>query len=148
MRRKASRIALKVLLSFAAILMTVPSCKKEPPKELPEIKADESTLNFAGDGGTAQLAITSSGEWVGGCDAEWIVLDPSSGDGDANVSVTVSANSSEQGRQGEILLYIKDSEDISCTVAVRQSGAGQTPPGDEDNSSVVIPKSEFSLVSP
>ena len=141
-------------LAVAALLFTT-SCHKEParPEITPAITVSEPALSFAGDGDTKTLTVTASGKWICGSESGWIKIDPAIGgsatsaNSETTVNVTATPNSSKENRTGEIVFCIKGHEDISETVLILQSAAGQADPGtgleEPDNSSVVIARSEF-----
>ncbi|MBO4605718.1 MAG: hypothetical protein J5667_04175 [Bacteroidales bacterium] len=140
--------AIRALTALTLAILIIPSCKKEPkPVTTPMIEASVETLSFAGDGDTKTLEITATGAWTSGSEAGWITIDPARGKGNATVTVTASANQSNDTRTGEIIFALDNPAAILTTVTIVQSGKGQEDPGpvipEVDNSSVVIPKANF-----
>lgn len=137
------------MLSLAAILILSASCKKnelEPKEPTPSettafIKLSKEALSFSAAGGTATIELTSSGAWLSANAAEWLSIESSEGEANATITITAAENTADAERSANLRFYIKDDTATTCTLKVTQDGAG-------DPSSVVIPKSDFALVTP
>lgn len=72
-------------------------------------------LQFTDKAGSQPLEITADGEWTSEVDADWISISPISGKGDTTVSVSVSENTTEESRKGNII-YRFDAKETVVTV--------------------------------
>jgi hypothetical protein len=67
-----------------------------------------STLNISpGADSKATFKVTSNRDWTIECPADWLTINPSSGSGDSDITVTAAANKENSGRQA--ILIIKTS---------------------------------------
>ena len=82
-------------------------------------------LNFSNEGGTQSLSVTSNIPWTVACQAEWITINPNSGNGDGTVTVNVAENTALESREGIIqFLYSFPGGTLGSThVMVRQEAA-------------------------
>lgn len=80
-----------IIVALAA--MTLAACKNDDDfgKNL-ELSVDTTTLTVTSDGGVLKFSITSNSDWKITSSASWLSFEPSSGHGDAVITVTVSAN--------------------------------------------------------
>lgn len=69
------------------------------------------------EGATVEAALTSNGEWSVDTYPEWLTISPTSGKGDATLTLTAPANNSEETRSGEVRVKTKDN---SATLTVTQ----------------------------
>lgn len=79
-----------------------------------------TSIGFLSAVGTRQIQITCNGDWTVSGLPEWCSLSPSSGTGDATVSLTVSNNGDSQ-RSAQLVFACHDK---TANVAVNQSGGG------------------------
>lgn len=56
------------------------------------ISLNPNTMVFEYTSGIQNVTVYSNGNWTASCDSEWVTLDATSGNGDANVAVTVTEN--------------------------------------------------------
>ena len=89
----------------AAILLAlaVPSCiKPEPDPETPETPVLRLTsgnaLAFTSEGGSTTVSFTANGAWTVSTTASWIDIDPTQGEGDGSVTLTVQPNTADAAR--------------------------------------------------
>ena len=140
-----------ILAVASAFLLS--SCEEEPEVVTPDIYTSSSFLNFSGDGGNKTVTLYATGKWNAESDSLWVTSDPASGSSWANVTVKVEPNPNPTGREANIEFRLKDSS-LSCSLRIIQAAKGSTPGGgdpvveEEDNSSLVIPKSAFTEPSP
>ena len=78
-----------------------------------------TVLNFNDKQETQTVQITTDGTWSARTDATWITLSPQSGTGNANLSVSVSENTSDDERTGEVIVTMGDR---TANIAVVQKG--------------------------
>ena len=102
----------KNLLAIAALLMAMASCGKKV-----DVSLDNDFIAFLPEGGNIEVALTSNGDWTATTAASWIVVTPTSGNGDAKIVVTASPNSGNEPREAQIVVATKDKEAL---LAVRQ----------------------------
>lgn len=96
----------------AAVAFAVVGCRK--PVEV-SFEADTQEVNAQGD--VLEIALKSNGEWTVATTAEWITVSPTSGNGDATLTLTASANTSNDARTAEIVATTKDN---SATLTLTQ----------------------------
>ena len=109
-------------LFFALAALTFIACKKEngnnpdDPNEREQtssIQCTPSCIENNGTGGTYSVTITSSLPWTASCNCSWITYSPTSGEGNAFVTINVSNGSTATGnvmfsnRNGSAILEIK-----------------------------------------
>ena len=110
-----------LFLLFAALsaaLMLAVSCGEPEQKEPDTLSVSLTELSFtAEDASTKLLSIKSNTSWVVSASADWIILDKTSGSGNAPLAVKVSSNNGDD-REGTI--SVKGAQTVS--VKVTQSG--------------------------
>ena len=143
-----------------ALLALVSACQKEEPADI-TFKPNPSAITFKGEGETRNLNLqTNSPAWTVTTTADWISITPTSGSGDTAIKLTAGENKGDAKRFGTVT--VKDNSGFGyVNIAIAQVLPGEdvnppvTPPGpgeegedEEDNSSLVIPKSAFTLNTP
>ncbi len=103
------------IVSCVIALAAVACSKSDDPGTMLEVSQSEMTFSTAG--GTRNLSVTASETWSLSA-PEWIVCTPRTGDGSAQVSVSVGENTAAE-REGDIVLT---SGTMSRSVAVKQDG--------------------------
>ena len=104
--------------ALSAALMLAVSCGEPEQKEPDTLSVSLTELSFtAEDASTKLLSIKSNTSWVVSASADWIILDKTSGSGNAPLAVKVSPNNGDD-REGTI--SVKGSQTV--TVKVTQSG--------------------------
>lgn len=92
---------------MAAMLLLAVSCTKEV-----NVKLSDSSHEFEVGGGSFDLTVESNGAWqVGDCPS-WLNITPMSGEGNATIVLTCSANTGSQERSAEIKVTTKTNEAI------------------------------------
>ena len=88
----------------------------------PSIAVDtkEATLDY--NGGGVNLKITSNAPWVITSDADWVTAKPSTGNGNADVVLTVAPNIEREGRVATITVTEKVNA-AECVVSITQGEA-------------------------
>lgn len=66
------------------------------------LKLSVNSLNFTKSGSTIQVQLTSNANWVTSGKASWVTLTPSTGNGNAVLNITASANTSSSIRTNTI----------------------------------------------
>lgn len=87
---KTSLFALTALLSA---LFALTSCGgKDNPTVTPALSVSPTSLNPTSEASTFSVTVTSNVAWTASSSESWVSLSPASGNGDATVSLSVSAN--------------------------------------------------------
>ena len=140
----------KIFVSLAAALVVLAGCEKEEEKFVPQLSVDKQELSTGFEAAELSFAITANCGWIITTDAAegeaWFEVTPAEGDGNAEVTVKVSANENEKGRtavitvsygpeelaQHENIALIQDAEPVRPEdrteedVAVRARGGEKT----------------------
>ena len=85
------------------------------------ISVSPSTLPFDYDGGTQNVSVLSNGSWTATPDADWFTLGVTSGNGNAEVTVTASENEVMEPRLGFVTFLLETGESTQLTI--KQDGA-------------------------
>lgn len=72
-------------------------------------------LTFGSEGGTQTVALQSITAWTLECDADWVSVTPTSGDGNGEISVTALPNTDFSTRSARIVL----TSSVGCTSNIR-----------------------------
>ena len=80
------------------------------------LSLDPSTLIFDYDGGVQNVFVLSNGSWTVGSDADWFTLGTTSGNGNADVEVTVDENESMEARLGFATFLSETGESIELII--------------------------------
>ena len=86
-----------LLLAFSAVILFA-ACdpKEEPVKDNPYLTLDKSSEVFQTEGGSTILSIRSNASWTVSSNASWVTVSPSSGQGNATVTLTAKPNGSSE----------------------------------------------------
>lgn len=101
---------MKKVLYFLMIATALVACKKQPSLEL-----DKTSVSFTTAGSTAQVNVSANYPWTATASESWIKVKYT--EGDAVLSITVSANNGTDPRQGTVTVA---SEDLLKTITVTQ----------------------------
>ena len=128
-----------LLIGLIAVAAAV-ACKQDEPVETPKLDVDKTAVSLAATAGEASFNVTSNQSWVASADADWVSLEPASGQAsEKSVAVKVTAEDNETTEARKATVTVKAGE-LTKTVEVNQAaGAGQQP-GPE------LPQSEWALV--
>ena len=130
-----------LLIGLFAVAAAV-ACKQEEPVVTPKLDVDKTAVQVAATAGEASFNVTSNQSWVATADADWVSLEPASGQASEKaVAVKVTAEDNETTEARKATVTVKAGE-LTKTVEVNQAaGAGEEPgPGPE------LPQSEWALV--
>lgn len=98
---------------FVAVLASLlMSCKKPV-----EVSFDVQSQAIAAEGGTYTVELKSTGDWDIDATAEWLAVSPTSGNGDATLTIVAQRNATHQVRNAEIKAATKDK---TATLTVTQ----------------------------
>lgn len=107
------------LLFVVALAMSFVGCRKPV-----EVSFDTTTQEINAQGGTVEIVLKSNGDWTINPSAEWIVVSPMSGKGDATLTLTVEANTTGEDRSTQIKATTKDN---TATLVVTQRAQSPQP---------------------
>jgi len=95
------------------------------------VTLNDSTAVSA-SGGTVKVTVESEGEWKTSAD-DGIAVNPSSGTGNASVTITVPANTSDSARDVQVIFRSALNSSVSDSVTIRQESTGLSvnPPSTE-----------------
>ena len=101
---------LKTVLAIATVTLVMVSCGKKV-----DVSLGSAAVEFAPEGETIEVALTSNGGWqVDDC-PDWVTVTPISGNGNATLTLTATANEEGEVRAGLVKVSSKDNE-ASLTV--------------------------------
>lgn len=111
------------LLVLGAGLMTA-SCSDNDDVEIPGgLAIDKEQIEIGVEGGSEQLAIAASQNWVANVDEPWLMLTPANGVGSTTTTVVVDSTLMS-GRRTTDIVFIGDNGQRR-TVSVKQFGYGK-----------------------
>lgn len=111
------------LLVLGAGLMTA-SCSDSDDVDIPGgLAIDKEQIEIAAEGGSEQLAIAASQNWVANVDEPWLMLTPANGVGSTTATVVVDSTL-KNGRRTTDIVFIGDNGQRR-TVSVKQFGYGK-----------------------
>ena len=121
-----------LLIGMLAIAGAV-ACKQDQPVEEPVLEVNKTAVALAATAGESTFNVTANNAWTASADADWVSLDPASGDASdkaVTVKVTAEDNTATEARTATVTVK---SGDLTRSVKVSQAAAqGETPgPGDD-----------------
>ena len=102
----------RCFLTVMVTLVVMAGCGKKV-----DVALDTSAVNFAPEGESVEVVLTSNGDWVVDTYPEWLTVNPTSGNGNATLTLTAPLNDSEEVRGGELRV---STEDNSATLPLSQ----------------------------
>lgn len=87
-----------------------------------EVSFGVESLNIAAEGGTYTVELKSNGEWSLSAIEEWLVVTPSSGNGNATLSFEARPNTTSQPRNIEVKATTKDN---TASLTIQQEGTSK-----------------------
>ncbi len=132
----------KLFKSFFALAMVVGSalgfvaCEKEGDNVVdnPTVDLSTTSLNFSMEEGTETFNVVANADWKTECDADWVTITPASGNGDAKITVAVSANDTGEIRKTTIKVIALHKEYGNWDtkkISVTQSSSTEAPVTEE-----------------
>ena len=114
---------LKHFLLVAAVALSLVGCQKPI-----EVSFDTATQEIDAQGGVIEMALTSNGDWTIETNANWVVVSPMSGQGNATLTITAESNTTGDTRSTEIKAVTKDNTAVlTLTQGVPQNYISVTP---------------------
>ena len=118
-----------LLIGMLAIAGAV-ACKQDQPVEEPILEVNKTNVAVAATAGESAFEVTANNAWTAAADADWVSLDPASGDGGANaVAVKVTAEDNTAAEVRTATVTVKAGE-LTKTLKVTQAAAAAGP-GDD-----------------
>ena len=111
---------LHLLFLCSALLMTMFGCQPEP-----YLDVNPKSLSFTRDGGSQSVSLTANSPWSATVSGSGFSVSPTSGEGDASVTITAQPASSAEEATGSVIFT---SEGLKVTVTLKQ----------ESKSSIVV----------
>jgi hypothetical protein len=106
---------------FADVLLQAEICSLEAVS----LSVSLSSLDFAADGDSRTVSVSSNVNWTVGSSASWATVSPASGAGNGTVTVTVSDNDTGSERTATVTV---SGGGFTRTVAVTQADVAPPPP--------------------
>ena len=119
-----------LLIGLFAVAATV-ACTQEQPAETPKLEVDKEAVSLAATAAESSFNVTSNQAWAATADADWVTLDPASGEAAAEavaVKVTAEDNTAKEARTAKVT--VKAGE-LTKTVTVTQAAGEEEDPGKE-----------------
>lgn len=108
----------KYLFLLLILLIGVSSCEDETDSSL--LKVSQSTFNIDELKSTLNVDIVSNSTWSIYSNADWCMPDKSEGEGNAQITISLSGNQETEGREAEITVISKDSKQA---IKIKQDAA-------------------------
>ena len=135
-------MANKLYKSLFALAMVVGStlgfvaCEEKDKSvvENPTVDVSTKSLNFAMEESSQSVDITANSDWKVECDADWVTVTPSAGNGNATIEVAVAANDSDEARETivkVIALHKTYGNWETKKITVKQSASNDAPVTEE-----------------
>lgn len=103
---------LKCFLFVAAIAFSIVGCRKPV-----EISFGTDAQEIEAQGGSFEVEVKSNGDWTIDATPEWLTVSPTSGTGNATLTLTAQPNNALESRSGEVKASTKDN---TATLTVTQ----------------------------
>jgi hypothetical protein len=94
---------LNILFVLAGMMLIAASCGKKV-----NVAFTTSEINVVAEGGEVSASLTSNGDWTVDSSPEWLTVSPTSGSGDTQLLLNVTANNGMEVRSGQVKVSSKD----------------------------------------
>lgn len=126
----------KIYLYISVLMFVVCSCSSGDELEGITMSKDyisvTQSLDLPGDGGEGKIEVSASCSWSISSNADWLTIEPTSGE--KNASITVSADKNTTGNTRSATLTVRGGADnLTRNVTINQARASAQEPGSEDN---------------
>lgn len=112
---------IKHLLIGMLAVATAVACKKDETIETPNLDVDKAAVEVAATAGEASFHVTSNQSWVASDDADWISIEPASGEASTEavlVKITAEDNDTAETRKATVTVTAGE---LTKTVEVTQA---------------------------
>ena len=114
---------IKHLLIGMLALAAAAACQEEVPEVEPVLEVDKTEVSVAATSAEATFNVTANNSWTATTEADWVTLDPPTGEGAAEaVAVKVTAEDNEATEARTATVTVKSGE-LTKTVTVNQAAA-------------------------
>ena len=121
-----------LLIGMLAMAAAV-ACKQDEPVEEPVLEVNKTAVALAATAGESTFNVTANNAWSASADADWVSLDPASGDASKDavtVKVTAEDNTATEARVANVTVK---SGELTRTIKVNQAAAQGEQPGPGDD---------------
>lgn len=87
----------------------------------PELTLAKENLYFNSASSSETVALNSNTDWHATADVTWISIDPASGNGSAELNISVEENTGRATRRGNVL--VKDNGNLEASINIEQEGS-------------------------
>ena len=127
------------MLAMAAAV----ACKQDEPVEEPVLEVNKTAVALAATAGESTFNVTANNAWTASADADWVSLDPASGDASKDaVAVKVTADDNTAAEARTATVTVKSGE-LTRTVKVTQAAGQSQDPGTGGGD---LPVSDWAIV--
>ena len=122
----------RIFAIFAVVgSLAVCSCKKAAvveQKDDPKVSLSQDELEFEADASELFISLESNADWVGETDAEWLTVEPKSGNaGSRKIKISVSQNALSKSRAAIVSFSSSESGTLLAELLVSQNAEGVNP---------------------
>lgn len=107
-------------------------------EEKPYLSVSAENVTMPADGAKKKVNVSSNVDWKASCTASWVSVTPESGNGNGELTITASANVSDESRTA-VVKITDASGNLSCSVQVRQQANEYEPYLDADVENISAP---------
>ena len=92
----------KIIIGLALCAGIVTSCKEDEAGVSNNISTDKDEITIGPEGGTEQVAVSTSADWVAGSAKPWISISPANGMGSADCRLAIDSTLENNARTTQI----------------------------------------------
>ena len=107
-------------------------------EEKPYLSVSAENVTMPADGAKKKVNVSSNVDWKASCTASWVTVTPKSGNGNGELTITASANASDEIRTA-VVKITDASGNLACSVQVRQQANEYEPYLDADVENISAP---------
>ncbi|MFA9390998.1 MAG: discoidin domain-containing protein, partial [Prolixibacteraceae bacterium] len=111
----------------AAIPSNLVQIELGEPVDSSMLSVSVETITLSADGGVETVAVSSNVSWTASTTADWISISPTSGENNADITITATANESFSPRQAVVV--VTDGANLTSNITVSQEA--QVPDGEK-----------------
>lgn len=93
------RIKSFLYVSMALLACAAMSCKKDEPKIEEYLKVEPTSITVAPAATTRTLSVSTASSWTATSSDTWFTFSPASGNGDGQITVSITENAGEAGQE-------------------------------------------------
>lgn len=106
----------KIIIGLALCAGIVTSCKEDEAGVSNNISTDKDEITIGPEGGTEQVAVSTSADWVAGSAKPWISISPANGMGSADCRLAIDSTLENNARTTQIRFAAEGQEPKLITV--------------------------------